>query len=306
MKNITRRNFVANSASLLAFGAVASAFNFTKNKPLLSFSTLGCPDWSFDKIVSFAAANGYDGIEFRGINRELDLTKSPAFNSAANITASVKLIKNNGLKIVNLGASANMHISDAAERKKNMDEAKRFIDLAEQIGCPHIRVFPNNLPADKDKTATLDLIARGLLELGDYAKNTNVTVLMETHGDLVKSDDIVQVMQAAKHAHVGLVWDIVNMWVITKEAPGQVYPKLKNYIHHVHVKDMVFNGDKIQYQLLGEGDSPIFTGIDALQKDGYKGYYSFEWEKLWHPEIAEPEVALADYPAKMRAHFKNG
>jgi hypothetical protein len=40
-----------------------------------------------------------------------------------------------------------------------------------------------------------------------------------------------------------------------------------------------------------------------LYQGGYKGYYSFEWEKLWHPEIAEPELALADYPKKMKTHF---
>ena len=58
-----------------------------------------------------------------------------------------------------------------------------------------------------------------------------------------------------------------------------------------------------QYTLLGRGRVPIFEAIDVLAKANYKGYYSFEWEKLWHPEIAEPEVALADYPKAMRQHF---
>ena len=41
------------------------------------------------------------------------------------------------------------------------------------------------------------------------------------------------------------------------------------------------------------------------QKDGYKGYYSFEWEKLWHPELEDPETALADYPVAMKKHFSD-
>ena len=53
-----------------------------------------------------------------------------------------------------------------------------------------------------------------------------------------------------------------------------------------------------------QGEVPIFEAIDALQKGGYKGYYSFEWEKLWHPEIAAPEIAIADYPVAMKKHFK--
>ncbi|RYG31354.1 MAG: sugar phosphate isomerase/epimerase, partial [Chitinophagaceae bacterium] len=36
---------------------------------------------------------------------------------------------------------------------------------------------------------------------------------------------------------------------------------------------------------------------------GYQGYYSFEWEKLWHPEIEEPEAALAQYPAEILKYF---
>ena len=51
-------------------------------------------------------------------------------------------------------------------------------------------------------------------------------------------------------------------------------------------------------------EAPIFEAIDILAKNDYKGYYSFEWEKMWHPEIEEPEIALADYPKAMREHFK--
>jgi len=55
---------------------------------------------------------------------------------------------------------------------------------------------------------------------------------------------------------------------------------------------------------LGQGEVPIFEAINVLSKGGYKGYYSFEWEKLWHPEIVEPEIALADYSKVMKERFK--
>ncbi len=235
----------------------------------------------------------------------MDLPKSTAF-SPGKINDTLQLVKDKGLHIVNLGSSAAMHHSDVAERQKSLEEAKRFIDLAQRLNCPYIRVFPNNFPKEQERSATMELIAKGLQELGDYAKNTNVTVLMETHGEVVQSDDILHIMQMADHPHAGLVWDIVNMWSVTKEPPAQVYPKLKKYIRHTHIKDMQIVDGKEAYTLLGEGITPIYEGIDVLQKDGYTGYYSFEWEKLWHPEIAEPEIALADYPVKMQAHFKKG
>ena len=111
-------------------------------------------------------------------------------------------------------------------------------------------------------------------------------------------------MDSAASAHTGLIWDVVNMWTVTKEPPADVYRQLKKYIRHTHIKDANLTGDKINYVLLGKGQTPIFDAIDVLYKDGYKGYYSFEWEKMWHPEILEPEIALADYPQTMRAHFK--
>jgi sugar phosphate isomerase/epimerase len=127
---------------------------------------------------------------------------------------------------------------------------------------------------------------------------------MESHGDVVQIDDLLTIMQAAEHSHVGLVWDIANMWTATKESPEEVYNKLKKYIRHTHIKDANLVQGKLAYTLLGQGDVPVFKAIDTLAKSGYKGYYSFEWEKMWHPEIAEPEIALAHYPKAMKKHFK--
>jgi sugar phosphate isomerase/epimerase len=110
-------------------------------------------------------------------------------------------------------------------------------------------------------------------------------------------------MEAAKHPQVGLVWDPANMYLETNEFPEIAYRELKPYIHHAHIKDAKKIDGKISFHFLGEGNLPIYNAIDALYHGGYKGYYSFEWEKLWHPEIADPELALADYPKKMYAHF---
>jgi sugar phosphate isomerase/epimerase len=297
----TRKEFLNTSALLLASIMVGSSFDFRKPPVLLSFSTLGCPDWTFDQIADFAVKHGYQGIEIRGLQRQMDLTQCPEFKTPIDRKSIVLLMKKKGLRFVGLGSSANMHV-EGAEREKNLAEAMRFIDLAAQINCPYIRVFPNNLPKGQDKKEVMDRISKGLLELGTYASAKNVKVLMETHGEVTRTDDILSIMQAASHSHVGLVWDVCNMWTVTKEPPALVYDRLKKYIHHTHIKDAKLVDGQPHYTLLGKGEVPIFEAIDVLAKGGYKGYYSFEWEMLWHPEIAEPEIAIADYPLAMKRH----
>jgi len=298
----TRREFLQTSSALLAGAFAFSAFNFKGKTPLLAFSTLSCPDWSFNQIVDFAAQHHFNGIEVRGILRELDLTKCKEFNKE-NISSTLKLMQDNQLRFVNLGSSCTLHYSDAQERKKNLDEGKRFIDLAHEINCPYVRVFPNIFPKDVDKNFTMDLISKGLLELGDYAKGSNVNVLIESHGDLAYIDDIEKVMKASEHKNVGLVWDVCNMWVKTKESPTLAYSKLKKYIRHTHLKNAKLIDGKIQYVHLNEGEVPVFEAIDILSKENYKGFYCFEWEKLWHPEIEAPEIAIANYAEVMHNHF---
>jgi sugar phosphate isomerase/epimerase len=303
LKNYKRRDFLKLSSGLIAVPFIPTSYFAKKYKPLLSFSTLGCPDWPFEKIVDFAAANNYDGIEFRGIERELDLTKCKAF-SEQNISASIQLLQNKNLRVVDLGSSCELHHQEGEERQKNLDEAKRFIDLAQKLDCPYIRVFPNDFPDDQAHEQTIQLIVKGLKYLGDYAANKNVTVLLETHGKVVYTADILNIMQQTNHPHTGLVWDAYNMWSITKEPPAQVYSSLKKYIKHTHIKDAKMVNGKEQYVLMGTGDSAIFEAVDILAKNNYTGYYSFEWEKLWHPEIDPPEIAIAQYPKAMREHFE--
>lgn len=50
-------------------------------------------------------------------------------------------------------------------------------------------------------------------------------------------------------------------------------------------------------------EAPLKEAIDALKTGGYAGYYSLEWEKMWHPEIPEPELAFADYPKAIQKYF---
>ncbi len=51
--------------------------------------------------------------------------------------------------------------------------------------------------------------------------------------------------------------------------------------------------------MTGTGEVPVRSQVQVLAGAGYRGYYCFEWEKKWHPEIEEPEVAFPHYAKTM-------
>lgn len=303
MTHPTRRSFLASSFGMAAMVLPEWPFITFAPKPKLSFSTLGCPAWSLETILKTAVDNGYQGVELRGLEKEMDLTKRPEFSTPARTAESRQRFTEKSIRIINLGSSAQLHHADPAKRSQQLDEARRYIDLAQQLNCPFVRVFPDQLPPDQPRAQTLQLISQGLLELGEYAKSRSVTVLLESHGELTRSDLLLQILTAAEHPNVGLIWDVFNMWVDSHEDVGEVYGKLKKYIRHMHIKDGRIENGKHRYVLVGQGEAPLQKAISALVKGGYGGFYSFEWEKRWHPELEEPELAMAQYPKAMKAYF---
>ncbi len=260
----------------------------------LGFSTLGCPTWPWSEILDFAAEHQFASIELRGILENMDLTKVPEL-APDRLGEAKRQLAAHGLVVSCLGASAQMHDMDPVKHAAQLDEARRFIDLAQALGAPYVRVFGNEYVKDVPRDEMLAHIAGALHALGDYAKPKNVTVVIESHGDFTDSPALLEILQKADSSNVALLWDAHHTFVSGKEEPEDTVRQLGRYIRHVHLKDSVPAGNDRRYVLTGTGQVPVKRQIEALVKLGYRGYYNFEWEKRWHPEIEAPEVAFAQY-----------
>jgi sugar phosphate isomerase/epimerase len=74
-------------------------------------------------------------------------------------------------------------------------------------------------------------------------------------------------------------------------------------IRHVHIKDLRRDQDAWKYVLPGEGDFPLLELKAVLQDLQYDRFLSFEWEKKWHPEIADAEIALPHFARWFRKNY---
>ena len=289
MSRTNRRAFVQGLAATLAAPALLRAAHRGPRFPI-GFSTLGCPGWDWQTILGHASEWGYRAVELRGIQGEMDLTKRAELQGS-RLSETLRSLAALDLVVSDLGSSAHLHDRDLVERAKNLDDARRFIDLAHAMKVPYVRVFGNDLPASEPREDGLKRISDGLHTLGEHAQGSGVTVILESHGDLVTSPLLTAALSEAG-SNVAILWDTHHTFAVGKEAPATTFAAVGKWVRHTHIKDSKVVGAERVYVLPGEGDVPLREIAGVLAAGAYAGYYSFEWEKVWHPSIPEPEVAF--------------
>ena len=137
--------------------------------------------------------------------------------------------------------------------------------------------------------------------LGDRASQCGVKIGVETHDEFASATTVGQALTLAPSASVGAIWD---MWHTNRvgESPTEALQALDGRVINVHLKDARRTADGWQLVLLGEGDIPVKDGLRLLKAGGYSDFISVEWEKKWHPEIAEPEVAFPQHLELLRQY----
>lgn len=293
--HFTRRRFLEISG--FTFAALRAGALAPKPRRIVGFSTLGCPGWEWSKILTFAQDHDFSAIELRGLQGNMDLPTRPEFQPD-RLAQSKRDIAAHNLKVACVSSSAQLHDADPEKHKQQIADAKRFIDLAAQLGSPNMRVFGNKIEGPRDQV--IERVAAGLHELGGYSGERGVTVIIESHGDFTDSPTLNEILTRADSPHVGLLWDAHHTFVEGKEDPAFTVQQLGKYIRHTHLKDSIPTANGRHYVLTGRGDVPVRKQVEVLESIGYTGYYTFEWEKVWHPDLEEPEIAIADFAEFMK------
>jgi len=301
----SRREFLRSSAFALLGAACPTVPRMNGGRRLpIGFSTLGCPQWSLSQILDFASRHNFAALELRGLQDKVDITQHPDL-ALARIPEVKQQLADRGLAVVCLGASARMHEGDFAVRAAQVDETRRYVDLAHALGTPYVRVFGDRYVPGEPRERTRERIAATMRELGERARDQGVTLLIESHGDFTDSPSLLEILQRADSPAVALLWDAHHTHV-AGETPTETVGRVGRWIRHTHLKDSVAAGTGRRYVLTGTGEVPVRQQIEALATSGYRGLYSFEWEKRWHPDIEEPEVAIAHYADVASQYLREG
>lgn len=258
----------------------------------LCFSSLGCPTWDLDTIIANARAYGYDGVDFRGLLNEIDVTKLPAFTTGVAETRHT--FENAGLLVS--GIASSITVCDPAKHPANIEEAKRTIAVAHQLGCVNVRIYGGG----DLKAHTREELARfgldGVQSILALDGAGDLHWLFETHDNWIKSRDCRLLLDNIPNPAFGALWDIGHTPRVGGETPQETYEAIGPRVGHVHVKDALYDpkhplamADGWRYVIPGTGQLPLAEAIALLKAKGYNGWLMFEHEKRWHPELLEPQ-----------------
>lgn len=263
-----------------------------------AFSTLGCPNWTLERAVAAARELGYSAIELRLID---DQTLTPAL-LRANVDRARRAFADSGVALCVLGSSARF-AGSAAERAPHEQELRELIPMAKSLGVPMIRVFGGQRSQGVDEAQGVANVAAGLSAVAPMAEDAGVALVLETHDDFCRSDLVARIMAQAPSPAIGVVWDSHHPFRVG-DSIAQTWTNLAPRLKHVHIKDArkspTGKASGWDLVLLGEGEVPVREMMETLKANGYGGYVSVEWEKRWHPDIPDPEVALPQHMAKLR------
>ena len=240
----------------------------------LATMTSVCPDWTLTETIAQMKKLGYTGLEPRvewghasGI--EADLSADQRKDVAAQITDA-------GLEICCIATGVRMATADAAARAKHVEDLKRYIDLAGDLGCPLLRTFGGPRDQSKDFPPVVAWTADGYRQVLGQAEARGVTVLMETHDDWCSSAPVRAVVEAVASPRLRVLWDLMHPQR-QMERPQETFANIGALTLHLHAHDRGYDaqGNGIATPL-GKGMIDHATPLKLMGQAGFDGYISIE------------------------------
>ena len=263
----------------------------------ISFSTLGCPRWTWKEITATACDLGYQGVEIRGVGKNISVPTIPAFLDE-NMENTKKELVRLGLSIPCLDSDCCIHLREQELTTEN--EIKAYIHLAQKLAVPYVRIMATAPVPQPIGAVDESYVRERAIALGHYAMQHGVKLLIETHGVWSDSEKLARLVSTIGNEGIGVLWDVHHPYRFYNEKPSTTFQNLKPWLCLTHFKDSVTLDEGYRYALPGFGDIPLHDIVDVLRNGGYEGFYSLEWVKRWDNTLEEPGIVFAHYANYMK------
>ncbi len=261
----------------------------------IGFMTFSCPEWTVSQIIEGAKEFNYDGVEIRV---EAEHLHGIELNMSKDKRKEVKKVfSESGVEICCLATSIHIVYNS---KWRNMDELRRYIQLASDIGTKNVRIFGGSLPESMKIEEAIIYVSENLREIAGFAQENGVYVLVETHdgSNFSLGKNVGEVLRAVNHPYIGALWDVMHP-LFHGEKIEETDECIGEYTCHTHVHDSKgMDYKNLGMTFFGEGIIPVKEIMKLLKRRGFRGYLSCEYFGM-----GSPEEALPRYSEKLRQYL---
>ncbi len=221
---------------------------------------LWAKDWDLPTLIANCEKTGVLGVELRtehahGVESSLNAQQRKEVR---------KRFEDSPVTLVGLGTNFAFHHVEPAALKKDIEEAKEYIKLSNDVGGSGVKVKPNDLPKNVPPEKTIEQIGKSLNELGRFAADYGQQIRLEVHGSCSPLPTIKQIMDVADHPNVKVCWNC-NPEDLTGEGLVNNFNLVKNRF-----------GDTVHVRELNINDYPYQELMNLLVAMDYSGWILLE------------------------------
>jgi hydroxypyruvate isomerase len=247
------------------------------------------PDLSFTERMKTAAALGYRAFEFWDW-RDKDL-------QAVNRTAL-----ENSLAVAAMSGNRRYTLLDPDDRAGLLEEMMQVFAVAQRLHCHNVMMLTDVLNRDGSaaptrplsKEAKIASIVAGLSELAGWARDANITLLLEPlntvldhRGCFLDSSELgINIVKQVNHPNVQLLYDIYHLSMMGEDVLTQI-EKHRAHIGYIHVADMPGRHQP------GTGTIDYAAVNALLRRIGYSGFVGMEFSAAGEGKAANEAAAQA-------------
>lgn len=249
------------------------------------FFKMSLAQWSYNRSLrsgamdnlDFAAKSrsfGFEGIEYVNSffkNKAQDMSYLKEMNSRANAEGQ----KNVLIMVDGEGALADV---DTKKRLKAIENHYKWIEAAHFLGCHAIRVnLAGGIDEDEAAKAGID----SLTQLSDFAKGSNINVLVENHGGFSSNGAwMSRVFTQIKNENCGTLPDFGNFCIKKDEERNclEAYDRYRG-MQEVLPFAKAVSAKSYEFDAQGNETTIDYKRVMQMVKDsGYSGFVGVEFE----------------------------
>ncbi len=181
-----------------------------------------------------------------------------------------RLAYKSGLAFSGAACGVGLVHAGAEQRRQAQAQVRQWIETADRLGAPHLRVFAGKLPAGHRVSEAIGWVAEGLKAACDFAGRRGIMLGLEDHSGITQNAEVcLEILHRTASPWAGINLDITHFVAASAHDRYRQIEMCAPYATNTHIRDEFDDRTPIDMDRIGR----------IFQRAGFKGYLSVEYER---------------------------